>query len=116
MPHSYAETLTLTCNACGHDFDAQFWLIVDAAERPDLLARIRAGALHELVCPHCGDAGHMDAPLLLFRPDDEPVLLFSPRPWPRARATPDRMKRPITGRRSSSTALAKETHPCASTP
>ena len=33
MPHSYAETLTLTCAACGRDFDAQFWLVVDAAER-----------------------------------------------------------------------------------
>ncbi len=78
MPHSYAETLTLTCAACGRDFDAEFWLIVDTAERPDLLERIRAGNLHDLACPHCGDAGHMDAPLLLFRPDDEPVLLFSP--------------------------------------
>ena len=77
MPHSYAETLTLTCANCGRDFDAEFWLIVDAAERPDLLERIRAGTLHDLACPHCGDAGHMDAPLLLFRPDDEPVLLFS---------------------------------------
>ncbi len=78
MPHSYAETLTLNCAACGRDFDAQFWLVVDTAERPDLLERIRAGDLHELACPHCGDAGHMDAPLLLFQPDGDPILLFSP--------------------------------------
>ena len=39
MPHSYAETLTLACAACGRDFDADLWLIVDMAERPDLQTR-----------------------------------------------------------------------------
>ncbi len=68
MPHSYAETLTLTCANCGRDFDPQFWLIVDVVERPDLLAHIRADDLHDAQCPHCAAPGHMDAPLLLFNP------------------------------------------------
>ncbi|HNS03758.1 MAG TPA: CpXC domain-containing protein, partial [Anaerolineae bacterium] len=68
MPHSYAETLTLTCANCGRDFDAEFWLIVDIVERPDLLARILADDLHDAQCPHCAAPGHMDAPLLLFNP------------------------------------------------
>ena len=29
LPHSYAETLTLTCANCERYFDAEFWLIVD---------------------------------------------------------------------------------------
>ena len=78
MPHSFAETLTLTCPACGRDFDAEAWLIVDAVERPDLLARIRTGDLHDLACPHCGDAGHMDAPLLLYQPPARAGLLTVP--------------------------------------
>ena len=32
MPHSYAETLNLTCAACGRDFEAEFWLVVDALD------------------------------------------------------------------------------------
>ncbi len=78
MANSFAESITLTCAGCGQEFEAEFWLIVDAAERPDLVERIRAGSLHDLACPHCGDAGHIDAPLLLYRPDGEPAVLFSP--------------------------------------
>jgi len=33
MPHSYAQTATLTCPRCGRTFEAEIWLIVDAAER-----------------------------------------------------------------------------------
>ena len=39
MPHSYAETLSLTCAARGRDFDAELWLIVDMAVPPDLQTR-----------------------------------------------------------------------------
>jgi hypothetical protein len=37
MPNSYAQRADLTCTACGHAFSADIWLIVDAAERPDLI-------------------------------------------------------------------------------
>jgi hypothetical protein len=52
-------------------------------ERPDLAARIRAGDLHDVVCPTCGPLGRMDAPLLIYLPDrnpaiGQPPLLFSP--------------------------------------
>jgi len=78
MAHSFAQQTDLTCPECGQPFTAQVWLIVDAAERPDLAARIRAGALHDLPCPHCGHRGTIDAPLLLLRPDQDPPLIFSP--------------------------------------
>ena len=45
MLHSYAETLTLTCAACGRDFEAKFWLIVDMAEQPDLQVQGHIGLL-----------------------------------------------------------------------
>ena len=79
MPHSHAETAEVTCPHCGKPFSAEVWLLVDVAERPDLLERIRAGTLHHLTCPHCGEAvGSFDAPLLVYRPGGEPPLLFSP--------------------------------------
>ncbi|MBC7243099.1 MAG: hypothetical protein H5T60_11720, partial [Anaerolineae bacterium] len=68
MPHSFSQTVSLTCPRCGRDFSAEIWLIVDADERPDLLERIRAGTLHTMTCPHCGHEGQVDAPLLVLTP------------------------------------------------
>lgn len=77
-PHSHAEPAGLACRACGAAVAGQVWLIVDVAERPDLLERLRAGTLHDLVCPQCGRAATVNAPLLILRPGAEPPLLFSP--------------------------------------
>jgi tetratricopeptide (TPR) repeat protein len=75
---SFSVTQTLTCPNCPHEFEATVWLIVDTNQRPDLLERIRGGQLHELPCPHCGETGEVDAPLLVYRPEAESPLLFSP--------------------------------------
>ena len=84
--HSYAEQMHVTCPQCGHGFDADVWLIVDAGEHPDLVARIRDGRVHEMTCPRCGESlGQANAPLLVFRPDMEPHILFSPTPRATAR-------------------------------
>ncbi|HRW09648.1 MAG TPA: tetratricopeptide repeat protein [Caldilineaceae bacterium] len=79
MAHSFATTAQLTCAACHQPFTADLWLIVDTAERPDLLARIRAGTLHDVPCPHCDATNQPDAPLLAYRPDQQPTLIFVPR-------------------------------------
>ncbi len=78
MTHSLAQNSSLTCPDCGQMFETEIWVVVDAAERPDLLADIRNGALHTLVCPQCGFTGEVDGPLLLYRPEDDPVLIFCP--------------------------------------
>ncbi len=77
-PHSHAEPAGPACRACGAAVAGQVWLIVDVAERPDLLERLRAGTLHDLSCPQCGRAATVNAPLLILRPGAEPPLLFSP--------------------------------------
>jgi hypothetical protein len=79
MPHSFATTAELTCTTCTRPFPAELWLIVDTVERSDLLARIRDDALHNVACPHCNATNSADAPLLAYRPDREPVLIFTPR-------------------------------------
>ncbi|MBO9392267.1 CpXC domain-containing protein, partial [Caldilinea sp.] len=93
MNHSFSQVAELTCSRCHRTFAAEVWLIVDAAGRPDLLARIRAGTLHTFTCPGCGHEEQVDAPLLLYTPSPSqaegrgegperahgrPPLLFSP--------------------------------------
>ena len=48
MPHSLSQMATVTCPHCSRAFEADIWLVVDAAERPDLLARARDGTLHRV--------------------------------------------------------------------
>ncbi len=79
MAHSYSQPYQTTCPHCGHEFFTEIYLIVDVAERPDLLARLRDGSLHAITCPHCGEPlGQVDAPLLVYRPGQTPPLTFSP--------------------------------------
>ena len=78
MDYSHAEPAERPCRACGRPFAAEVWVILDVAERPDLLARLRAGKLHTFTCPHCGHAATINAPLLILQPGQTPALLFSP--------------------------------------
>jgi tetratricopeptide (TPR) repeat protein len=75
---SFSESIQAPCPKCDQRLDLNIWLIVGIAERPDLAERIRNGTLHDAPCPHCENVGRADAPLLLYRPDAEPCLLFSP--------------------------------------
>ena len=77
MSHSYARQLKMTCLECGKSFSADVYMIVDVAERPDLLEMIRNESLHRVPCSYCGHRGPVDVPLLIFRPNQEPHLLFA---------------------------------------
>lgn len=92
MDVSYAQSVDLTCPACGQAFTAEVWLIVDGHARPDLLARARDDTLHKLPCSNCAHRGDVDAPLLLYLPEREPPLLFAP-----ARGTPPEENRAHAG-------------------
>ena len=78
MPNSDAHKTQLECPDCGQTFDAEIWQIVDTAERPDLVEKIREGTLHTIPCTNCDHVGAVDVPLLLYRPEEVPHLLFSP--------------------------------------
>jgi CHAT domain-containing protein len=77
VAHSFADRPTLQCPECGRAFAPDVWLIIDAAERPDLLARVRDGSIHHVVCPN-GHGAAVDAGLLVYRPGTARPLLFSP--------------------------------------
>lgn len=78
IDYSLAEQAALPCQACGRPVEAEVWIIVDVDARPDLLARLRAGSLHDMTCPTCGHTATLNTPLLVYRLGAEPALLFSP--------------------------------------
>jgi predicted nucleic-acid-binding Zn-ribbon protein len=76
MAHSYARPLGITCLKCGKQSTVEVHMIVDVDERPDLLQAILNDTFFMSTCPHCGSKGFSDTPLLVFRPKQEPHLLF----------------------------------------
>jgi CHAT domain-containing protein/tetratricopeptide (TPR) repeat protein len=78
MATSFAQLNEIICAQCREQSNVEIWLIVDAVERPDLVEKAREASLHVFSCPKCGFQGQIDAPLLLYRPGQEPPLIFSP--------------------------------------
>lgn len=77
MERSFAQPIDLTCVGCGQPFTSDIWLIVDATERPDLVARISDESIHVVTCPHCGTPHVVEAPLL-FHDGASQTLIFTP--------------------------------------
>jgi hypothetical protein len=82
MSISYAEAVHLTCPHCHIPFSNDTYIIVDAEERPELVAQILDGTLHNTVCPNCGQTGQIPAPLLYHDRLNERVLLAVPAEMP----------------------------------
>ena len=78
MSISFAMSGVFACPQCSAEAPFDCWLVVAAPERPDLAARIADGTLHQVRCGQCGNVGEVHAPLLVYRPDDDPTLVFSP--------------------------------------
>jgi hypothetical protein len=78
MSHSFAQQLSLTCPQCSQSFDADIWLTVDTDANPHLLALLQQGSIHVVSCLQCRHQGSVDAPLLIYRANENPALVFSP--------------------------------------
>ena len=79
MDYSYTKATELRCPHCHQTCTSETWLIVDQAARPELIQKIIDGELNSLICPNCGQPiGEIDQPLLVYRPSEQPPLLFSP--------------------------------------
>ncbi|CAM5651222.1 hypothetical protein SALBM135S_05118 [Streptomyces alboniger] len=63
------------CERCGRECEAPVWRVVDARERPDVLAAREPG-LARVDCPGCGEGAYVDAPLLVLRPGAVAPLLL----------------------------------------
>ncbi|MBA3470687.1 MAG: hypothetical protein H0T53_13700 [Herpetosiphonaceae bacterium] len=64
MARSRQEAAPFQCPICQVAFEAPVWIVLDAEERPDLRTALLQGDLHQTLCPHCGAAGTITAPLL----------------------------------------------------
>lgn len=93
MAHSYADTNEFNCPQCGDSFAADVWLVVDITERQDLLQRIRDRSLHTFTCRKCPTQAVVNAPLLIYRPDKQPALIFCPDPH----TTPKQFDQDLSG-------------------
>lgn len=78
MSNSLAYHIRLACDFCDQSIEFDCWFLVDGAARPDLIEKAQAGTLHDCVCPHCFHVNRINSPLMLYRPQQTPVLLFSP--------------------------------------
>jgi CHAT domain-containing protein/tetratricopeptide (TPR) repeat protein len=73
---SYSQDFPYICPN-GHQGSMEIWLVVDGAERSDLLRLAAAGELAPPVCPKCRapvDVGELS--LMVYRPDRRPEILF----------------------------------------
>lgn len=84
---SYAGLWYHTCPACGQAWEPEVWQIVDGEERPDLVARIHEGTLHNVTCPACGEVSTPGAPLLYHSAPEEQLLFAVPTEWSGTRST-----------------------------
>ena len=55
MARSVSRVIQLPCVQCRHPVSLHIWSIVDLAERPDLVDRIRRGEIHIMQCSYCGN-------------------------------------------------------------
>jgi len=93
MAHSYAVTNEFNCPQCVESFAADIWLVVDITERQDLLQRIRDRSLHTFACRKCPTQAVVNAPLLIYRSDKQPALIYCPDPS----ATPKQFDENLSG-------------------
>ena len=78
MPISFSQPYELVCPTCTTPFATDAWVLVDAEERPDLVAALRDLTLHDLHCPNCGQKGVVAAPLLYHDRAARAVLFAVP--------------------------------------
>jgi CHAT domain-containing protein/tetratricopeptide (TPR) repeat protein len=63
------------CSGCDSTQETPVWRLLDSRERGDVIEQPGAG-LSFVVCPQCGTAAEIDAPLLVIRPDTPLPLLL----------------------------------------
>ena len=76
MSISFSQTTTFTCPTTQKDFDVELWLIIAQDERPDLIAKVKDGTIHQISSPFTQEqVGEMDVPLMIYQGER---LLISP--------------------------------------
>jgi hypothetical protein len=72
------QTVPVSCPNCNHRFASPVLTIIDADQSPEAKALLLAGRLNVAVCPQCGHAGMLSAPLVYHDPEKEILFTYVP--------------------------------------
>jgi hypothetical protein len=75
---SIYQSVPVTCPSCNNRFASPVLTIIDAAQNPEAKALFLAGQLNIAVCPQCGSAGVLSAPLVYHDPEKELLFTYMP--------------------------------------
>lgn len=72
------QTAPITCPKCGNRFVSPVLTIIDVGQHPDLKSLFLSGQVNIAVCPQCGNAGMLSAPIVYHDPGKELLFTFMP--------------------------------------
>ncbi|WP_298816297.1 CpXC domain-containing protein [Chloroflexus sp.] len=78
MPSAPPQPVQLACPSCGTRFRALVYTLVDGGEQPELKAALLTGQLNVAVCPGCGLASMLSAPLIYHDAGKQLFLVYVP--------------------------------------
>jgi hypothetical protein len=78
MPPVAPQPVQINCPACNTPFRAQVHTLVDVTEQPELKATLLSGQLNVAVCPKCGAASMLGAPLVYHDATKQLCLVYFP--------------------------------------
>ena len=87
---SPAQVVQLSCPNCGSPMRAQVVTFIDVGQQPQLKSYLLSGQINSAVCPSCGNAAMLAAPLVYHDPDKQLFLTFFPQ---QMNATPQDQER-----------------------
>ena len=78
MSTSAYQTVPVTCPNCGNRFVSPVLTLVDVGQNPEAKALFLSGQSNVAVCPQCGHAGMLNAPLVYHDPEQEILFTYVP--------------------------------------
>ncbi|MEF3273342.1 MAG: CpXC domain-containing protein [Chloroflexus sp.] len=79
MPAAPPQPVQLTCPSCGTRFRSLVYTLVDGGEQPELKAALLTGQLNVAVCPACGLASILSAPIIYHDAGKQLFLVHVPK-------------------------------------
>ncbi|MBC8077778.1 MAG: CpXC domain-containing protein, partial [Chloroflexales bacterium] len=90
MPAIAPQPVQITCPNCRTSFRTGIYSLVDAGEQPELKQALLAGQLNLAICPNCGVASALGAPLVYHDAAKQLCFVYFPQ---ELRARPEEQER-----------------------
>jgi hypothetical protein len=72
------QTVPVTCPNCKTQFATPLLSIIDVGQNPEAKTLLLSGRANVAVCPQCGNAGMLNAPLVYHDPEKEILFTYVP--------------------------------------